>query len=146
MKRRIYKKWLKRPLNKRLIWKFCKPFNAVPICRIPPKDDDEVWLDERLVQKFLDNGISLEEIHTNPIRMTLADALLWLEREHQLFVDVVYSLDEKDKVCITTRIRRIRFGEQVGATLLLEKRYSTPHGAKTGAVTWCLENIIGKER
>ena len=31
MKRRIYKKWLKNPLNKRLIWKFCKPINIVPI-------------------------------------------------------------------------------------------------------------------
>ena len=30
MKRRIYKKWLKNPLNKRLIWKFCKPFHKVP--------------------------------------------------------------------------------------------------------------------
>ena len=30
MKRRIYKKWLKNPLNKRLIWKFCKPFPKVP--------------------------------------------------------------------------------------------------------------------
>lgn len=34
MKRRIYKKWLKNPLNKRLIWKFCKPFNRVPIAII----------------------------------------------------------------------------------------------------------------
>lgn len=31
MKRRIYKKWLKRPLNKRLVWKFCKPFTRIPI-------------------------------------------------------------------------------------------------------------------
>lgn len=31
MKRRIYKKWLKRPFNKRLIWKFCKPFDMIPI-------------------------------------------------------------------------------------------------------------------
>ena len=30
MKRRIYKKWLKNPLNKHLIWKFCKPFPKVP--------------------------------------------------------------------------------------------------------------------
>lgn len=30
MKRRIYKKWLKNPLNKRLIWKFCKPFPKIP--------------------------------------------------------------------------------------------------------------------
>ena len=30
MKRRIYKKWLKNPLNRRLIWKFCKPFPKVP--------------------------------------------------------------------------------------------------------------------
>lgn len=34
MKRRIYKKWLKNPLNKRLIWKFCKPFNRIPIAVI----------------------------------------------------------------------------------------------------------------
>ena len=34
MERRIYKKWLKNPLNKRLIWKFCKPFNRVPIAVI----------------------------------------------------------------------------------------------------------------
>ena len=34
MKRRIYKKWLKNPLNKRLIWKFCKPFNRVPVAVI----------------------------------------------------------------------------------------------------------------
>lgn len=31
MKMRIYKKWLKNPLNKRLIWKFCKPFNQIPV-------------------------------------------------------------------------------------------------------------------
>ena len=34
MKRRIYKKWLKNPFNKRLIWKFCKPFNRVPIAYV----------------------------------------------------------------------------------------------------------------
>lgn len=30
MKKRIYKKWLKNPLNKRLVWKFCKPFPKNP--------------------------------------------------------------------------------------------------------------------
>ena len=30
MKRRIYKKWLKNPMNKRLMWKFCKPFTTIP--------------------------------------------------------------------------------------------------------------------
>lgn len=34
MKRRIYKKRLKNPLNKRLIWKFCKPINRIPIAII----------------------------------------------------------------------------------------------------------------
>lgn len=34
MKRRIYKKWLKNPLNKRLIWKFCKPMNKIPVAYI----------------------------------------------------------------------------------------------------------------
>ena len=34
MKRRLYKKWLKNPFNKRLICKFCKPFNRVPIAII----------------------------------------------------------------------------------------------------------------
>lgn len=34
MKQRIYKKWLKNPLNKRLMWKFCKPFNRVPVAII----------------------------------------------------------------------------------------------------------------
>lgn len=34
MKRRIYKKWLKNHLNKRLIWKFRKPFNRVPVAII----------------------------------------------------------------------------------------------------------------
>ena len=30
MKRRIYKKWMKNPLNKRLMQKCCKPFPNVP--------------------------------------------------------------------------------------------------------------------
>lgn len=30
MKRRIYKKWLKNPMNKRLMRKFCNPFRKVP--------------------------------------------------------------------------------------------------------------------
>ena len=34
MKKRIYKKWLKNPLNKRLVWKFCKPINKIPIAYV----------------------------------------------------------------------------------------------------------------
>ena len=38
MKRRIYKKWLKNPLNKRLIWKFCNPMDRIPIAYIYKED------------------------------------------------------------------------------------------------------------
>ncbi len=39
MKRRIYKKWLKNPLNKRLIWKFCNPFPKIPPVTFVKKHD-----------------------------------------------------------------------------------------------------------
>jgi len=48
MKRRIYKKWLKNPLNKRLIWKFCKPFNKVPIAVIGENGERTKTIYERL--------------------------------------------------------------------------------------------------
>lgn len=54
MKRRIYKKWLKNPTNKRLIWKFCKPFpKKIPVNKITPIID---WKDtaEKL-EKFCNN-------------------------------------------------------------------------------------------
>lgn len=47
MKRRIYKKWLKNPLNKRLIWKFCKPFPKIqPIAFVEKRDP--AWVFEQL--------------------------------------------------------------------------------------------------
>lgn len=47
MKRRIYKKWLKNPMNKRLIWKFCKPFpNIPPVAFV--KEHDPAWVFEQL--------------------------------------------------------------------------------------------------
>lgn len=39
MKRRIYKKWLKNPMNRRLIWKFCNPFPEIPPVAIVKKHD-----------------------------------------------------------------------------------------------------------
>lgn len=48
MKRRIYKKWLKNPLNKRLIWKFCKPINIVPIAIIGKDGERTKTIYERL--------------------------------------------------------------------------------------------------
>ena len=47
MKRRIYKKWLKNPLNKRLIWKFCKPFPKIPPVAFVEKQDP-AWVFEQL--------------------------------------------------------------------------------------------------
>ena len=41
MKKRLYKKWLKNPFNKRLIWKFCKPFNLIPIAYLD-KDNNRI--------------------------------------------------------------------------------------------------------
>lgn len=47
MKRRIYKKWLKNPLNKRLIWKFCKPFPKIPPIAFV-EEHDPAWVFEQL--------------------------------------------------------------------------------------------------
>ena len=48
MKRRIYKKWLKNPMNKRLIWKFCKPFPNIPPVAIVKKHDPALVFDQLL--------------------------------------------------------------------------------------------------
>ena len=48
MKRRIYKKRLKNPLNKRLVWKFCKPFNIVPVAFIDKEGKRAKTIYERL--------------------------------------------------------------------------------------------------
>ena len=48
MKRRVYKKWFKDPLNKMLIWKFCKPFNIVPIAVIGENGKRKKPIYERL--------------------------------------------------------------------------------------------------
>lgn len=47
MKRRTYKKWLKNPLNKRLMWKFCKPFPKTPPVAFVEKHDPG-WVFEQL--------------------------------------------------------------------------------------------------
>ena len=52
MKRRIYKKWLKTPFNKRLIWKFCKPFDRIPIA-VLDKENNRVKTEYTKVLKQL---------------------------------------------------------------------------------------------
>lgn len=49
MKRRIYKKWLKNPLNKRLIRKFCKPFPKEPPVAFVEKQD-LAWVFEQFAK------------------------------------------------------------------------------------------------
>ncbi len=48
MKRRIYKKWLKNPFNKRLIWKICKPIDFVPIAVIGKDGKRTKTINERI--------------------------------------------------------------------------------------------------
>lgn len=53
MKRRIYKKWLKNPMNKRLIWKFCKPFTKIPVAYVrPPEVNTLAKAIERMERKM----------------------------------------------------------------------------------------------
>lgn len=58
MKKRLYKKWLKNPFNKRLIWKFCKPFPFnIPIAILNKKG-------ERISTRYyvgLDYGLDYSE-------------------------------------------------------------------------------------
>ncbi len=49
MKRRIYKKWLKDPLNKRLVWKFCEPFPKIPPIAFVKKHNP-AWVFEQLLK------------------------------------------------------------------------------------------------
>jgi hypothetical protein len=58
MKRRIYKKWLKNPFNKRLIWKICKPINVVPIAVIGKDGKRTKTIYERICVRQKKNHIT----------------------------------------------------------------------------------------
>lgn len=68
MKKRIYKKWLKNPLNKRLVWKFCKPFDKIPVAHVRSHGWKEII--EALEKQVYDISAVPKEAFKNGLQQT----------------------------------------------------------------------------
>lgn len=109
MKRRIYKKWLKNPLNKRLVWKFCKPFQEIPPVAFV-KEYDSACVIEQL-SKFIDKQMQHEidrlyipkellvptNVGTSGIIASMRYGLPVIEHPERLYVVKLSDNEEKEE-------------------------------------------------
>lgn len=69
--------------------------------------------------------------------LPLKEAVEWLMAVHGIYIDVYYQ-----KEGFSSHIRKVRFGEQVGATLILEDCFPTAHEAQARAIDFIKTNVL----
>ena len=102
MKRRIYKKWLKNPLNKRLMWKFCKPFPKMPPI-VFVKKHDPAWVFEqhlrhidKLIQQEMDKYCIPKEL-LRPINIGASGNIIVPEYPERVYIINITDDKEQNK-------------------------------------------------
>ena len=95
------------------------------------------YISETTLQRLIDCGLDTTAIPHNPMRFTLEEALDWLKHTHGIWVSCALKSHK-----YSAEINRYRYGRQVGATLILNKKYNTKEEAKYGAVDFIAFYIL----